>query len=95
MTLTNDLWTHGPRSSTATYKHLTLVVTSRYRNEESNGGLNDLLWNWRVSGIQGPDGTHATQSSLAIDRIGACVEAEEAAKHMANNMVTDDEDAQQ
>jgi hypothetical protein len=90
MALTSDLWTHSPRRSEATYKHLTLTVTSRISELPLNT-LHEPMWKWRVSGVQGPNGTHATRSSLAVDRIGACVEAEETAQEMAENMMPDDD----
>ncbi len=93
MTVTNELWTHGPRSSIANYRHLTLTVTSAYK--DGSGGIYETLWKWTVCG-KDSTGVVATSGSMAIDRIGACAEAEENAQErvraiMVKHGVLDDE----
>jgi len=76
MTVTNDLWDHGPKTSTATFRHLTLTVTGK--TIEGPMQAHSTLWVWEV--LSTTDGSKLF--SRAIDRIGACAEAEEAAAKM-------------
>lgn len=87
MTYTPSVWDHGPKDSTATYRHVKLSVASRYY-EERVGSIQDLLWGWRVSWTDSK-GVHATRSGLALDRIGACVEAETAAQQVVRNVMVE------
>lgn len=77
MAMTDDIWEHGPISSEAKWRGLKLKVTSGYTDREST--LSDL-WGWEVVGKD------SKSFSRAVDRIGACVEAEEAAQKMIRNV---------